>query len=96
VAVGTYQLDEAAGRRDGNVQLYRVVGEEHSHFSARGDNHEPKDESGDCGSTSEEADRDDKANDEEDDFKRRTRLVPCGQLEMPSGGVLDCKVSCLN
>ena len=94
--MGTYQLDEAAGRRDGNIQLYRVVGEEHSHFSARGANQEPKDENGDCGSTSEEVGIQNKGDDVGDDFKPRTLLVPCGQLEMPSGGVLDCKVSCLN
>jgi hypothetical protein len=52
VVVGTYQLDEAENRRDGNIQLFK-----HDCSNA-----------GDC----------------------VTSL--CQVLEMPHGGVLDCKV----
>jgi len=95
VAVGTYQLDEAAGRRDGNVQLYRVALEEHPRFRAHGDQEDDKaddigsnsvgNKSVKCGGSNTDG--------KGDECTSRACLVPCGQLEMPSGGVLDCKVS---
>jgi hypothetical protein len=93
VAVGTYQLDEAAGRRDGNVQLFRV--ESYNSRRANGDEggegDEESDEEDDEGAV--EGPGGGSAQSGRRHEALRARLVPCGRLEMPGGGVLDCKAS---
>jgi len=87
VVVGTYQLDEAAGTRDGGVQLYRV----HEGCDGGGDDGGDDEDNGDSKARGDRTNAGQGADIRGSAGLGGARLELRGALDMAAGGVLDCK-----